>query len=165
MNMELKSKLDEIKRLLNMLRDENFDVVKSQIIHTGITTPDCLKGVVSLIFDKAVAGLHLDCHLYARLCSALITELPSFPSHGGNDITFKGLLVKKVQDGFNCSGQILSARDQGTVRTIERRGRGNLCFLSALYHQNIVTEDFMNKTILKMCGLDRMPFGPGASSS
>nr|GFB24780.1 eukaryotic translation initiation factor [Tanacetum cinerariifolium] len=147
MNMELKSKLDEIKRLLDTLRDENIDT-----------------GVVSLIFDKAVADDYLNCPLYARLCSALITKLPSFPSHGGNLITFKGLLVKKVQDGFDCSGQNLSARDQGTVRMIERCARGDLCFVSALYHQKFVSEDFINK-IVQMCGLDRMPFGPGASSS
>ncbi|GKC88873.1 eukaryotic translation initiation factor [Tanacetum coccineum] len=112
MNMELKSKLDETKRLLDTLRDENLDTVTSQIVNTRITTSDCLKGVVSLIFDKAVADDYLNCPLYARLCSALITILPSFPSHGGNVITFKGLLVKKVQDGFDCSGQIFRARDR-----------------------------------------------------
>lgn len=57
--------------------------------------------VVSLIFDKAVLEPTF-CPLYARLCSDLSDELPSFPSdeHGGKDITLKRVLLNNCQEAF-----------------------------------------------------------------
>ncbi|KAJ0090776.1 hypothetical protein Patl1_12597 [Pistacia atlantica] len=40
--------------ILNKLTPEKFDALKGQLIDYGITTPDILKGVISLIIDKAV---------------------------------------------------------------------------------------------------------------
>ncbi|GJZ37561.1 RNA-directed DNA polymerase, eukaryota [Tanacetum coccineum] len=84
------------------------------------------EGVVSLIFDKAVLANH-NCHVHARLCYDLITELPSFPSTepGVNYITFKHLLLKKVQDTFDCS---------------EGGDMGEFVFLIALHHQKVISD-------------------------
>nr|POE96244.1 eukaryotic translation initiation factor isoform 4g-2 [Quercus suber] len=46
--------LKTVKGILNKLTPEKFDVLKGQLIDSGITTPDILKDVISLIFDKAV---------------------------------------------------------------------------------------------------------------
>ncbi|GKE10573.1 eukaryotic translation initiation factor [Tanacetum coccineum] len=133
MEMELNTKLNQISSILNMLSSSNYDIIKRQIVNTGITTVDTLKGVVSLIFDKAVLANH-NCHVHARLCYDLITELPSFPSTepGVNYITFKHLLLKKVQDTFDCS---------------EGGDMGEFVFLIALHHQKVISDSFLRRTI------------------
>ncbi|GFP96881.1 eukaryotic translation initiation factor isoform 4g-1 [Phtheirospermum japonicum] len=50
--------LKTVKGILNKLTPEKFDLLKGQLIDSGITTADILKalhaGIISLIFDKAV---------------------------------------------------------------------------------------------------------------
>ncbi|KAL4332259.1 hypothetical protein GQ457_07G041480 [Hibiscus cannabinus] len=41
-------------RILNKLTPEKYDLLKGQLIDSGITSANVLKGVISLIFDKAV---------------------------------------------------------------------------------------------------------------
>lgn len=95
--------------ILNKLTPEKFDVLKGQLIDSGITTPDILKvlieqvsnsfvklfvilysltnlrvpfilqDVISLIFDKAVLEPTF-CPMYALLCYDLNEKLPPFPS-------------------------------------------------------------------------------------
>ncbi|KAJ0523681.1 putative MIF4G-like, type 3, MIF4G-like domain superfamily protein [Helianthus annuus] len=92
-----RSCLEDSKRLT----PEKFDLLKGQLIDSGITTADILKGVISLIFDKAVLEPTF-CPMYAQLCSDLNTKLPPFPSDepDGKDITFKRVLLNNCQEAF-----------------------------------------------------------------
>ncbi|PWA77295.1 eukaryotic translation initiation factor [Artemisia annua] len=136
MEMELNTKLNQISRILNRLSSETYDIVKRLIVNIGITTVDTLKGVVSLIFDKAVLDNH-NCNVHARLCYDFITELPSFPSTepGANNITFKRLLLKKVEDTFDRS---------------EGGPMGEFIFLIALHHQKVISDSFLRRTFQKL---------------
>ena len=67
-----------VKGIPNKLTPKKFDLLKGQLIDSGITTADILKGVISLIFDKAVLEPTF-CPMYALLCSELNEKLPPFP--------------------------------------------------------------------------------------
>ncbi|MQL20583.1 hypothetical protein EI008_26800, partial [Escherichia coli] len=71
--------LKTVKGILNKLTPEKFDLLKGQLIDSGITSADILKGVISLIFDKAVLEPTF-CPMYSLLCSDLNEKLPPFPS-------------------------------------------------------------------------------------
>ncbi|KAJ8767997.1 hypothetical protein K2173_020937 [Erythroxylum novogranatense] len=62
--------LKTVKEILNNLTPEKFDLLKGQLIDSGITSADILKDVVSLIFDKAVMEPTF-CPMYAQLCAEL----------------------------------------------------------------------------------------------
>jgi len=47
--------LKKVMGVLDKLTPENFDVLKDQLINSGIDSTDILLGVTSLIFDKAVS--------------------------------------------------------------------------------------------------------------
>ncbi|KAI7724519.1 hypothetical protein M8C21_028969, partial [Ambrosia artemisiifolia] len=99
-------------RILNKLTPEKFDILKGQLIDSGITTADILEGVISLIFDKAVLEPTF-CPMYAQLCSDLNTKLPPFPSDepDGKDITFKRFTADVCITRDEESKKIMIAKD------------------------------------------------------
>ncbi|KAI9125725.1 hypothetical protein K1719_003143 [Acacia pycnantha] len=93
--------LKTVKGILDKLTPEKFDVLKGQLIDSGITYAGILKDVISLISDKVVLELTF-CPMYALLCSNLDEKLPPFPSDepGGKEITFKRVLLNNCQEAF-----------------------------------------------------------------
>ncbi|KHG05617.1 Eukaryotic initiation factor iso-4F subunit p82-34 [Gossypium arboreum] len=99
--------LKTVKGILNKLTPEKYDLLKGQLIDSGITSADILKGVISLIFEKAVLEPTF-CPMYALLCSDLNDKLPSFPSDepGGKEITFKRVLLNNCQEAFEGADKL-----------------------------------------------------------
>ncbi|KAJ0965824.1 hypothetical protein J5N97_026962 [Dioscorea zingiberensis] len=99
--------LKTVKGILNKLTPEKFDVLKGQLIDSGITSTDILKEVIKLIFDKAVLEPTF-CPMYAQLCSDLNAKLPSFPAEepDGKNITFKRVLLNICQEAFEGSDNL-----------------------------------------------------------
>ncbi|RVX19914.1 Eukaryotic translation initiation factor isoform 4G-1 [Vitis vinifera] len=105
--------LKTVKGILNKLTPEKFDV---------------LKGVISLIFDKAVLEPTF-CPMYALLCSDLNEKLPPFPSEepGGKEITFKRILLNNCQEAFEGADSLraeiglLTAPEQEVERREKER--------------------------------------------
>ncbi|XP_039064244.1 eukaryotic translation initiation factor-like [Hibiscus syriacus] len=89
-------------RILNKLTPEKYDLLKGQLIDSSITLADILKGVISLIFEKAMLEPTF-CPMYALLCSDLNNMLPSFSSDepSGKDITFKRVLLNNCHEAFD----------------------------------------------------------------
>ncbi|KAA8536402.1 hypothetical protein F0562_028880 [Nyssa sinensis] len=82
---------------------------QGQLINSGITNPDILKSVISLIFDKAVLKPTLR-PIYARLCSDLNEKLPPSPSDepDGKEITFKRIHLNNCQETFEGTNNLRS---------------------------------------------------------
>ncbi|KAF3446182.1 hypothetical protein FNV43_RR11361 [Rhamnella rubrinervis] len=93
--------LKTVKGILNKLTPEKYDVLKGQLIDSGITSPDILKDIISIIFEKAVLEPTF-CPMYSLLCSDLNEKLPPFPPEepGGKEITFKRILLNNCQEAF-----------------------------------------------------------------
>ncbi|PIA28775.1 hypothetical protein AQUCO_06700057v1 [Aquilegia coerulea] len=159
-----------MKSILNKLTPEKFDLLKGQLINSGITTPDILKGVISFIFEKAVLEPTF-CPMYARLCFEFNENVPTFPSDkpGGKEITFQRILLNNCQEAFEGAEKLRAEMRQMTVpeqeldhrdkeRIMKLRTFGNIHLIGELFKQEMVPKIIAQQIVQLLLGNDDKTF-------
>ena len=151
------------RALLNKLTPEKFDKLADDLANPsfGIDSPHLLKGVILLIFDKALAEPNY-CSLYAELCRRLDREAPNFEPPDSTIRTFRRLLLAKCEYEFenrillgqsSINNFIETDMNPHEARTEARKKAiGNIKLIGELGKLDLVSEAILHKclkTLLK----------------
>jgi translation initiation factor 4G len=166
--------MKEARSILNKLTLTNFDKLSNDLAHLDISEPDELRGLVSIIFDKALEEGHF-CKMYAELCNCIKDQMKEFQDEvesafprldGGENtkvkkVTFKRCLLNKCQEEFERADRYDEMNDEETMgldatakasktRRVRNRMLGNIKFIGELFAQKILNEKIMHDCVKRL---------------
>lgn len=153
--------LEQVRGILNKLTPEKFDKLSDDLLCIGLDSPTILKGVILLIFEKALDEPKYS-SMYAQLCKRLSEEAPNFePSSTTNGSapaisTFRQLLLAKcrvefesrtaAQEAFDSRDGSLTDAEEEQRQSAKRKMLGNIKFIGELGKLGM-----LQSAILHMC--------------
>ena len=151
--------LKKVVGLLNKLTMEKFERLTEDLLTVGITSLVVLKGVICLIFEKALAEQKFAA-MYSELCVRLASGCPEFSDEDNGKIikiTFKKILLNKCQEEFENAGKVvepenLENEEEKELFHIKRRMRliGLIKFICELFKKRMVAEKIVHACILHL---------------
>eukprot|EP00276_Gloeochaete_wittrockiana_P002986 CAMPEP_0184655708 /NCGR_PEP_ID=MMETSP0308-20130426/14359_1 /TAXON_ID=38269 /ORGANISM="Gloeochaete witrockiana, Strain SAG 46.84" /LENGTH=780 /DNA_ID=CAMNT_0027092407 /DNA_START=229 /DNA_END=2568 /DNA_ORIENTATION=+ len=155
------------KGILNKLTYEKMEPLRVQLLELIIANGECecslelLKGLVALIFDKAVTEPSFST-MYAELCVFLCDKLPEFQVNGRNE-NFRRLLLNKCQAEFEKgapSKEELDEKLKGLDDAerliqevkIKRAMLGNIRLIGELFKLRLLSEPIIRECNLRLLG-------------
>lgn len=149
----------KVRGILNKLTPEKFHKLSNDILNVGLDSTTILKGVILLIFEKALDEPKY-CSMYAQLCKRLSEEAPNFDPPDG-PCTFNRLLLSKCQDEFErrrraseawdvSEGAVLSPEQEEERAVARRKMVGNLRFIGELGKLEIIHESILHRCMQQL---------------
>lgn len=143
-----------VRGILNKITPETFDKLSRELVNVGLDSPRTLRGVIYLLFDKALKDLKYS-SLYAKLCQELSEKAPNFEQEPGPN-TFCKFLISKCEDEFERRRKATEdfdnknelTEEEYEQRTIAKQKMlGNIKFICELGKKRLLQEEILHECI------------------
>uniref|UniRef100_A0A4W3H2P8 Eukaryotic translation initiation factor 4 gamma, 3b n=1 Tax=Callorhinchus milii TaxID=7868 RepID=A0A4W3H2P8_CALMI len=159
-----------VRSILNKLTPQMFQQLMKQVQELTIDTEERLKGVINLVFEKAIDEPNFSV-AYANMCRCLTMLKVPMADKPGAWVNFRKLLLNrcqkefekdKAEDIFNEKRQKeidassneeksrLQAELKETKDMARRRSIGNIKFIGELFKLKMLTEAIMHDCVVKL---------------
>lgn len=144
----------KVRGILNKITPETFDKLSKELVNVGLDSPRTLRGVIYLLFDKALKDLKYS-SLYAKLCQELSEKAPNFEQESGPN-TFCKFLISKCEDEFERrrkATEDFDGKNELTDEEYEQKAiakqkmLGNIKFICELGKKRLLQEEILHECI------------------
>ncbi|XP_077146227.1 eukaryotic translation initiation factor 4 gamma 1 isoform X1 [Ranitomeya variabilis] len=170
-NLKTRELFRRVRSILNKLTPQMFQQLMKQVTDLAIDTEDRLKGVIDLIFEKAISEPNFSV-AYANMCRCLMGLKVPTTDKPGVTVNFRKLLLNRCQKEFEkdkdddevfekkqkemdaastpeeksrLNDELVEARDSA-----RRRSLGNIKFIGELFKLKMLTEAIMHDCVVKL---------------
>uniref|UniRef100_A0A3B4CU14 Eukaryotic translation initiation factor 4 gamma, 3a n=1 Tax=Pygocentrus nattereri TaxID=42514 RepID=A0A3B4CU14_PYGNA len=159
--------LRKVRSILNKLTPQMFTPLMKQVTDLTINTEERLKGVIDLVFEKAIDEPSFSV-AYANMCHCLATLKVPMADKPGTTVNFRKLLLNRCQKEFERDKmdnaefekkqkELDSAASERLQEELEeakdkarRRSTGNIKFIGELFKLRMLTEPIMHDCVVKL---------------
>ncbi|XP_035389822.1 eukaryotic translation initiation factor 4 gamma 1 isoform X2 [Electrophorus electricus] len=163
--------LRRVRSVLNKLTPQMFQPLMKQVTELTIDTEERLKGVIDLIFEKAISEPNFSV-AYANMCRCLMALKVRTCDKPGGTVNFRKLLLNRCQKEFEkdkdddetfekkqreLDASTVEEERQRLKEELEegkdkarRRSLGNIKFIGELFKLKMLTEPIMHDCIVKL---------------
>uniref|UniRef100_A0A8B9GRP3 Eukaryotic translation initiation factor 4 gamma, 3a n=1 Tax=Astyanax mexicanus TaxID=7994 RepID=A0A8B9GRP3_ASTMX len=163
--------LKKVRSILNKLTPQMFTPLMKQVTDLTINTEERLKGVIDLVFEKAIDEPSFSV-AYANMCHCLATLKVPMADKPGTTVNFRKLLLNRCQKEFERdkmddaafekkqkeldSASSVSEKERLQEELEEakdkarRRSTGNIKFIGELFKLRMLTEPIMHDCVVKL---------------
>ncbi|XP_013390980.1 eukaryotic translation initiation factor 4 gamma 1 isoform X3 [Lingula anatina] len=167
--------LRRVRGILNKLTPQKFAVLMEQILQLPIDSEPKLKGLIDLIYEKAVDEPNFSV-AYANMCKHLARLKVPDEAGTGREVNFRKLLLNKCQREFEQNNEDETENEtekQKKLKELEeadteekkkliqmqidekemkarRRSLGNIKFIGELFKLEMLTEAIMHNCLFKL---------------
>lgn len=160
-----------VRSVLNKLTPQMFQQLMKQVTELAIDTEERLKGVIDLIFEKAISEPNFSV-AYANMCRCLMGLKVPTSDKPGVTVNFRKLLLNRCQKEFEKDKdddevfeqkqkeldaateeeerQRLNDELQDAKDKARKRSLGNIKFIGELFKLKMLTEPIMHDCIVKL---------------
>ncbi|KAG5837009.1 hypothetical protein ANANG_G00234690 [Anguilla anguilla] len=160
-----------VRSILNKLTPQMFQQLMKQVTELTIDTEERLKGVIDLIFEKAISEPNFSV-AYANMCRCLMGLKVPTTDKPGVTVNFRKLLLNRCQKEFEKDKdddeifekkqkeldaaaveeekQRLKEELDDSKDKARRRSLGNIKFIGELFKLKMLTEAIMHDCIVKL---------------
>ncbi|XP_043926739.1 eukaryotic translation initiation factor 4 gamma 1-like [Protopterus annectens] len=142
----------KVRSILNKLTPQMFQQLMKQVTDLTVDTEERLKGVIDLIFEKAISEPNFSV-AYANMCRCLM-GVSIFQGVSGGTSIFQGVTKESV---FTVQMHIMPEEKARLREALEdardkarRRSLGNIKFIGELFKLKMLTEPIMHDCIVKL---------------
>ncbi|XP_030624145.1 eukaryotic translation initiation factor 4 gamma 3 isoform X1 [Chanos chanos] len=161
----------KVRSILNKLTPQMFNQLMKQVTDLTIDTEERLKGVIDLVFEKAIDEPSFSV-AYGNMCSCLATLKVPMADKPNSTVNFRKLLLNRCQkefekdkvddDVFERKQRELEAAASASERErlqeeleeakdkARRRSIGNIKFIGELFKLKMLTEAIMHDCVVKL---------------
>ncbi|XP_052211936.1 eukaryotic translation initiation factor 4 gamma 1-like isoform X2 [Dreissena polymorpha] len=159
------------RSILNKLTPQKFQVLLSQMQALKIDTESKLKGVIDLVFEKAISEPNFSV-AYANMCRCLSMFKVQSDSKSNEMVNFRAVLLTRCQREFekDKSSEAVFVTKREEIEKCEdavkkeelkhdldyeeskakRRSLGNIRFIGELFKLKMLTENIMHDCVFKL---------------